>query len=70
MRELRPFITRRGAVLGTCAAVLAQTGQLWGADPVRFGQIAPLSGGGAAPDHRTSTALGWLSTWSMPPAAC
>src|SRR5215208_3939295 len=53
MRELSPSITRRGAVLGTCAAVLAQTGQLWGADPVRIGQIAPLSGGGAAsgPSH-------------------
>jgi branched-chain amino acid transport system substrate-binding protein len=53
MRELSPSITRRGAVLGTCAAVLAQTGQLWGADPVRIPQIAPLSGGGAAsgPSH-------------------
>ncbi len=46
-------ITRRGAALATAAAVLARGGRVWGADPVRIGQIAPLSGGGAAsgPSH-------------------
>jgi branched-chain amino acid transport system substrate-binding protein len=48
-----PSITRRTLVLATTAAVLAPWRGVWGADPVRIGQIAPLSGGGAAsgPSH-------------------
>jgi branched-chain amino acid transport system substrate-binding protein len=48
-----PFITRRTAVLATMTAVLAPGRSARGADPVRIGQIAPLSGGGAAsgPSH-------------------
>lgn len=46
-------ITRRSAVLATATAVLAPAASVRGADPVRIGQIAPLSGGGAAsgPSH-------------------
>lgn len=46
-------ITRRSAALATAAAVLAPVAGARGADPVRIGQIAPLSGGGAAsgPSH-------------------
>ena len=48
-----PSVTRRVAVLATAAAVLAPGGRVRGADAVRIGQIAPLSGGGAAsgPSH-------------------
>jgi branched-chain amino acid transport system substrate-binding protein len=49
MRDIiGPSITRRAAVLATAAAVLAPGGRVRGADAVRIGQIAPLSGGGAA----------------------
>jgi branched-chain amino acid transport system substrate-binding protein len=48
-----PSITRRTAVFATTATVLASAGRVRGADPIRVGQIAPLSGGGAAsgPSH-------------------
>jgi branched-chain amino acid transport system substrate-binding protein len=54
MRDtVAPFATRRAAVLATAAAVLAPHRHARGAEPVRIGQIAPLSGGGAAsgPSH-------------------
>ena len=54
MRDIiGPSITRRAAVLATAAAGLAPGGRVRGADAVRIGQIAPLSGGGAAsgPSH-------------------
>ena len=48
-----PLATRRAAVLATAAAILAPSGCGRAAEPVRFGQIAPLSGGGAVsgPSH-------------------
>jgi branched-chain amino acid transport system substrate-binding protein len=54
MRDtIGPAITRRGAVLATAAAVLAPGHHVQATDPVRIGQIAPLSGGGAVsgPSH-------------------
>jgi branched-chain amino acid transport system substrate-binding protein len=48
-----PSVTRRAAVLATATAVLAPGRRGRAAEPVRFGQIAPLSGGGAVsgPSH-------------------
>jgi len=54
MRDtIAPSVTPRAAVVATVAAVLAPARRGWGAEPVRFGQIAPLSGGGAVsgPSH-------------------
>ena len=54
MRDtIAPSATRRAAVLATAAAVLAPSCRGRAAEPVRFGQIAPLSGGGAVsgPSH-------------------